>query len=107
MIEAVFARCDDLDAIPRVNRENYLLELDLLAAQLPVGARVLQVGSMDGRRLLRLEGRRPDLRLTGLEIEPAFVELAQRSADPGTAATFVRGDITNPPELPATTTWCV
>lgn len=97
----IFVKCDELDGLPEPNRRNYLFELELLADRLPAAAKVLQVGSMDGMRAVRLLRRRPDLRFTGLEIEPELVELARTNLQAaGMEAEFVSGDITRPPELP-------
>lgn len=94
----VFVNCDELEQLPAENRENYLFELEWLARELPHDASVLQVGSMDGMRALRLLEARPDLSVTGLEIEPELVKVARRtlSAEAKDAA-FVEGDITDPP----------
>ncbi len=73
--EDSYVRCDDLESIPIPNRRNYEIEHDLLINQLPKSARVLQIGSMDGMRIIRLLKARPDLHITGLEIEEALVEL--------------------------------
>jgi SAM-dependent methyltransferase len=96
----IFVKCDQLEGLPEPNRRNYLFELDLLEERLPMGARVLQVGSMDGERAVRLLKRRPDIQFTGLEIDPELVELAQQNvAAAGVRAKFVTGDITKPPKL--------
>lgn len=94
----VFIRCDELDALPDENRRNYLFELEWLAENLPRGANVLQVGSMDGMRALRMLEVRHDLRITGLEIEADLVSLAtQTLRKRGLNAQFIHGDITAPP----------
>jgi len=95
----VFIKCDELDRLPPENRDNYLFELEWLAEELPRGCNVLQVGSMDGMRALRLLEARPDLRITGLEIESDLVKLAaENTARYGDHASFVHGDITQPPD---------
>ena len=97
----VYVHCDVLGDIPQPNRENWLKEIELLRGELPQNARVLQVGSMDGTRVIRLLEVRPDLKITGLEIEAPLVELAQQKvAEAGFNADFIHGDITNPPALP-------
>lgn len=96
----IFVRCDQLEGLPEPNRRNYLFELDLLEQRLPAGAKVLQVGSMDGTRAARLLKRRPDLKFTGLEIEPELVAMARQNVQAaGLEAEMVAGDITQPPEL--------
>lgn len=96
----VFVRCDELENLPEPNRLNYLAELELLDGLLPSGASVLQVGSMDGQRIIRLSEMRPDLVLSGLEIEGELVELARSNiAAAGVDATIVLGDVTQPPRL--------
>jgi SAM-dependent methyltransferase len=97
----VFIHCDRLEDIPTLNRENWLKELELLAKILPKNARVLQVGSMDGTRAIHLLRTRPDLSITGLEIEPTFIDLAKKNVATARLNTaFVLGDITKPPPLP-------
>lgn len=98
----VYVNCDVLENIPKPNRNNWIKEIDLLRLELPKNARVLQVGSMDGTRAMRLLETRPDLKITGLEIEAPLVELAkQKVAAAGLHADFVHGDITDPPTLPS------
>lgn len=97
----VYVNCDVLEDIPKPNRDNWLKEIDLLRLELPQNARILQVGSMDGTRAIRLLEARPDLKITGLEIEATLVELAkQKIATAGLHADFIHGDITDPPTLP-------
>ena len=97
----VYVNCDVLEDIPKQNRDNWLKEIDLLQLELPQNAHVLQVGSMDGTRAIRLLTARPDLKITGLEIEASLVELAkQKVAAAGLRADFIHGDITDPPTLP-------
>lgn len=93
-----YVRFDELDGLPMPNRDNYVFELDYFAFRLPKRDRVLQVGSMDGVRILRLLGRRPDLAITGLEIDPDLVNLSNRHVrDSGREAAFITADITAPP----------
>ncbi|HRY82547.1 MAG TPA: class I SAM-dependent methyltransferase [Candidatus Moranbacteria bacterium] len=100
-LKDVYVNCDVLENIPKPNRDNWLKEIDLLRLMLPKNARVLQVGSMDGARAIRLLEVRPDLKITGLEIEASLVELAkQKIAIAGLCVNFIHGDITNPPALP-------
>lgn len=96
----VYVRCDELERLPARCRENWLYEIELLRQELPKGARIVQVGSMDGTRAIRLLEARPDLSVTGLEIDEALVALAQeKAAAAGIRAQFVHGDITSPPAL--------
>ena len=96
-----FLNCDILENIPQLNRENYLQEIKLLKSELLQNTSVLQVGSMDGTRIIHLLEVRPDLKITGLEIEPDLAKLAEEKiAAANLAANFICGDITNPPGLP-------
>jgi len=82
-------------------RDNYLYETKLLSEKLPKNSTLLQVGSMDGERAIRLLNVRPDLKITGLEIEEPLVKLAkQKVSKAGVNMEPIRGDITNPPDLP-------
>ena len=92
-----YLHCDILEELPAQNRENWLKELTLLEDVLPQGADVLQIGCMDGTRLLRLLTLRPDLRATGLDIEADLLEMAKGKCP---QAAYVLGDITDPPALP-------
>ena len=99
--ENVYIKCDDLDNIPPSMRDNYLYETKLLSEKLPKNSTLLQVGSMDGERAIRLLNVRPDLKITGLEIEEPLVKLAkQKVSKAGVNMEPIRGDITNPPDLP-------
>jgi hypothetical protein len=93
-----YVHFDELDGLPGPNRRNYLFELDFFAKVLPEGASVLQVGSMDGARILRFIERRPDLEFTGLEIEKNLVVLARENIrKAGLDVRFIAADITAPP----------
>ncbi|MBI2665180.1 class I SAM-dependent methyltransferase [Candidatus Woesearchaeota archaeon] len=97
----VYVNCDILEEIPLQNKANWLFEIKLLSQELSQNARVLQVGSMDGTRVIKLLEARNDLQITGLEIEPYFVRLAkQKVSAAGLYADFILGDITSPPNLP-------
>ncbi len=97
----VYVNCDVLEKLPRLNRENWLYEIDLLCKELPRSSTVLQVGSMDGSRIFALLDKRPDLVLTGIEIESSLIEIARKSASQlGYRADFILGDISNPADLP-------
>ena len=99
--ENVYINCDDLNNLPTLMRTNYLFESQLLTKLLPPKSRVLQVGSMDGKRAIRLLTDRPDLQLTGLEIEKPLVDAANTQvAEAGFKLESIHGDITNPPKLP-------
>jgi SAM-dependent methyltransferase len=90
---------DDLNHIPPLASQNYMDEHDWLVGNLPQGARVLQVGSYDGQRILRLLAARPDLDITGLEIDEEFVTLAQNLLAGNTPpAAITQGDILSPPK---------
>lgn len=93
----VYMNCDVLENLPKPNRDNWLFEIELLSKELPQNSRVLQVGSMDGTRILKLLEVRPDLKITGIEIEESLVEIAKQKV---TNAEFIHGDITNPLSLP-------
>lgn len=96
----VYIKCDVLEDLPKPNRDNWLFEISLLSKKLPRNANVLQVGSMDGTRIIKLLEARPDLKLTGIEIEAPLVEFAKKNAaESGLNANFIHGDITNPPTL--------
>lgn len=97
----VYVNCDVLENIPKANRDNWLKENDLLNLALSKNASVLHIGSMDGTRVICLLGARPDLKITGLEIEAPLVKLAkQKIAAAVLHADFVHGDIIHPPNLP-------
>jgi SAM-dependent methyltransferase len=97
----VYTKCDELENLPAQNRQNWLYEIELLRKEIPLNASVLQVGCMDGTRILKLLQERPDLHITGLEIESVFIPIAQaKIADAKFEATFLLGDITAPPPLP-------
>ena len=95
-----YVHCDELDTIPSQCRDNYLREHELLVNLLPQKATVLQVGSMDGMRAVRLLTARPDLDFTGLDIEDELVEKARDNvAAAKLAAKFFVGDIVHPPSF--------
>lgn len=97
----IYLKCDVLENLPAKNRENWLFEMELLKKELPKDAKILQVGSMDATRAIRLLKIRPDLKVTGIEIESPLVELAKKNIkEADLKADFIHGDITNPPDLP-------
>jgi len=85
-----------LENIPKQNRDNWIHEIKLLNQKLPKNAKVLQIGSMDGTRIINILKARPDLQLTGLEIDSELVEIANKKVP---EVNFIHGDITNPPSL--------
>lgn len=97
----IYLNADELENLPVLNRKNYLYEAELLKKQIEQHAKVLQVGSMDGMRIVLLLTLRPDLQLTGLDIEEDLTNAAIKNIlKRGLTAKFVTGDITNPPKLP-------
>jgi predicted O-methyltransferase YrrM len=97
----IYINADELENLPILNRDNYLFETKILQQELSQNAQVLQIGSMDGMRILRLLKVRPDLHLTSLELEEELVKVAkQNMSAAGISAKFVTADITDPPALP-------
>ncbi len=71
-----------------------------LAAFVPArpGERVLELGCGAGAAALCLARRVPDLDLHGVEIQPAYAELARHNAtENGLALTVHEGDLSHPP----------
>lgn len=90
-----YLHCDKLDNLPALNRENWLLELELQCNMLPEGASLLQIGCMDGTRIVEILNKRRDLKVTGLEIEKDFVALAEKNLkNVGLRAKLICADIT-------------
>ncbi len=97
----VYVNCDILDEIPSENKLNWNEEVDLLCKMLPHAANVLQVGSMDATRIISLLKVRPDLSLTGIEIDEEIHKLAVLNVRKAAVSVgLVLGDITAPPNLP-------
>jgi len=95
---SIYTHCDELEKLPEKHRLNWLRELERLNELLKKDATVLQVGSMDATRILCLLQKRPDLIMTGLEIDPDLAELSQKNIKASRAnATIITGDITAPP----------
>lgn len=74
---SIYVHCDELENIPAINRENWNRETEITVRELKPGASVLQIGCMNAKRLIAIQRQRPDLRLTGIDIEPAFLEMAR------------------------------
>ena len=71
-----------------------------IAAEAPAGGAVLDVGSGSGEVLLRLARRVPTLRLTGVDVDPGMLAVAERKAARLPAAsrpTFVAADAASLP----------
>lgn len=74
----------------------------LLAAACPAvaGQSVLDLGCGAGAAMLCLAARVPDLRLTGLELQPLYADLARRNAaENGIEAEVVCGDLAEMPGI--------
>lgn len=67
-----------------------------IAGAAPEGAAVLDVGTGPGVLLVELARRRPDLRLTGVDLSPDMVAAAERNLG-GYPATVRVGDVTDLP----------
>ncbi|MDO8648259.1 MAG: class I SAM-dependent methyltransferase [Candidatus Peregrinibacteria bacterium] len=92
----VYIHCDVLESLPVENRENWLHELSFLERNLRQQSSALQVGCMDGTRILRLLERRPDLHLTGLDIDASLLEIAKENFKKvGKKVQTVHADITD------------
>ena len=57
-----------------------------LAEVAPDGAAVLDVGTGPGVLLVELTARRPDLRLTGVDLSPDMIAAATRNLNPSASA---------------------
>lgn len=69
-----------------------------VAAAAPEGGAVLDVGTGPGVLLVELAGRRPDLRLTGLDLSADMIASAKRNLEPfGDRASASVGDVTSLP----------
>ena len=71
-----------------------------IAAEAPAGGAVLDVGSGSGEVMLRLARRVPTLRLTGVDVDPGMLAVAERKAARLPAAsrpTFVAADAASLP----------
>ncbi|MBT3835272.1 class I SAM-dependent methyltransferase [Candidatus Peribacteria bacterium] len=93
----IYIHCDELDNIPPICKKNWEFEISLLATKLKPNAKVLQVGCMDGTRIIALLNTRPDLDITGLDIEQSMVDSCNANLEKvGKKATVILGDITKP-----------
>lgn len=84
-------------------RSGYRAGVDpvLLAASVPAraGQSVLELGCGAGAAILCLSSRVPGLHLTGIELQPAYAELARRNAETnGIELEVVQADLTALPE---------
>lgn len=77
--KGIYVHCDELEKLPERHRENWLREIALLKQTLLQDSTVLQVGCMDGTRILALLKECPDLRITGLDIDAALLQKAKRN----------------------------
>lgn len=95
MKNSFYIHCDELNRIPKMNKDNWLTEIKLLSNDLFENSTVLQVGCMDGTRIVNLLRVRPDLKITGLDIEKKFLVIAKDKLEKeGLSAELVEGDIT-------------
>ncbi|MFH0868548.1 MAG: class I SAM-dependent methyltransferase [Candidatus Woesearchaeota archaeon] len=93
----VYIKCDELDNIPKPNKENWLYEIELVKKELSLNAKVLQVGCMDGTRIMAILKGRPDLVITGLDMESGMIERSKKNLDKaGLKVQFIHADITKP-----------
>lgn len=94
-----YLTCDELEKLPKPNKDNWLYEIEWLKKHLPLHAKVLQVGCMDGTRILALLKARPDLKVTGLDCEAPFLTIARQKIKKSgfKNVQFILGDITKPP----------
>jgi len=89
-----YVHCDELENLPEQCKANWLQETRFLQESLPHGASVLQVGCMDGKRILSLLDGRPDLKITGLDIDEELLEVARQNFDRcGVSVPTFLGDI--------------
>ena len=96
-VDDVYIHCDELDNIPEICKQNWEFEISLLSKKLKPNATVLQVGCMNGIRIITLLKERPDLKITGLDIEQSMVDICNDNLKRvGRNATVILGDITKP-----------
>ncbi len=93
----IYVKCDELDNIPPLNKENWLYEIQLLKNLLRINAKVLQVGCMDGTRILALLKERADLIVTGLDVQKDLLDIAkQKIRKANVKVNLILADITKP-----------
>ncbi len=93
----VYIKCDELDNIPKPNKNNWLYEIKLIKKELSQNAKVLQVGCMDGTRIISILKGRPDLKITGLDLEEDMIKKSKENLEKfGFKAEFIHNDITKP-----------
>ncbi len=96
----IYVKCDELDNIPKPNKDNWLKEIELIAEEIKPNAKVLQIGCMNGVRIMALLEKRPDLEITGLDIEKNILEIAKKNLKKfNIKANLIHGDITKPLEV--------
>jgi len=101
MKKIFYLKCDRLEKLPRANKNNWLFELNFIIKKIPKNSKVLQIGCMDGTRMVAILKRRRDLELVGLDVDDDLVKLARinlRKA--GIKAKVITGDATK--RLPTT-----
>jgi SAM-dependent methyltransferase len=81
---------------PALNRANYEFEEAYMPLQLQGISRGLQVGCMNGTRVVRFSEQAPTTRIDGMEIAPDHVAIARQNvAKAGLDARIIIGDITS------------
>ena len=95
-----FLLADAHPGSPSLSAENYAYEEQAIPLQLRGVRRGLQVGCMNGTRVVRFSKAAPHAHIDGIEISETSVAIARRNvAEAGLDATILLGDITNPPPL--------
>src|SRR3989339_1730281 len=91
----IYVNCDELNNITKENKANWLKEIKQVAKEIKKNATVLQVGCMNGVRIIALLKERPDLQITGLDIEKEFLKMARKNFKKcQIKAKLIHGDIT-------------
>jgi hypothetical protein len=95
--ERQYLRGDAHDETPPLNQANYAFEDEHLAPILLRGvSRALQVGCMNGDRVVRYSRWAEQTRIDGLEMSAALAAIAQDNVDAaGLDATIFRADVTD------------
>jgi len=78
-----------------------------LARVLPNGSRVADIGTGPGHLLRYLGSRRPDLRLSGVDLAPAMFRGRRRTSSEGPTASLVAGDAQALPIKTGSLDWVV